>query len=120
MLSGEGNAEQRGKTTIGIISKEATLLVQHTFLYISLPLFARLQRETSKNVLVTRFLEELSYVFFVPFFFIVAHFYLALVAASISHLVTAATKFSFLFSNKKLSPLYFLSVALHFCRPFSR
>ena len=36
--SGEGN-ENGEKTTIGLISKKATLHVQHTFLYISLPLF---------------------------------------------------------------------------------
>ena len=37
-FSGEGN--QNGeKTTIGLISKRAALHVQHTFLYISLPLF---------------------------------------------------------------------------------
>ena len=39
MLSGEGNAGERWKTTIGLISKKATLHVQHTFLYIFLPLF---------------------------------------------------------------------------------
>ena len=38
MLSGEGN-ENGEKTTICLISKTATLHVQHTFLYISLPLF---------------------------------------------------------------------------------
>ena len=38
MLSGEGN-ENGEKTTICLISKKATLRVQHTFLYISLPLF---------------------------------------------------------------------------------
>ena len=38
MLSGEGN-ENGEKTTICLISKKATLHVQHTFLYISLPLF---------------------------------------------------------------------------------
>ena len=38
MLSGEGN-ENSEKTKIGLISKKATLHVQHTFLYISLPLF---------------------------------------------------------------------------------
>ena len=37
MLSGEGN--EKGEKTIGLISKKATLYVQHTFLYISLPLF---------------------------------------------------------------------------------
>ena len=31
MLSGEGNAEERWKTTIGLISKKATLHVQHAF-----------------------------------------------------------------------------------------
>ena len=31
MLSGEGNAGERGKTTIGLISKKPTLHVQHTF-----------------------------------------------------------------------------------------
>ena len=31
MLSGEGNAGERWKTTIGLISKKATLHVQHTF-----------------------------------------------------------------------------------------
>ena len=39
MLSGEGNAGEWWKTTIGLISKKATLHLQHTFLYISLPLF---------------------------------------------------------------------------------
>ena len=36
-------------------------------------------------------------------------FHLALVAASISHFVTAATKFSCCSSNKKMSPLFFIS-----------
>ena len=31
MLSGEGNAGERWKTAIGLISKKATLHVQHTF-----------------------------------------------------------------------------------------
>ena len=38
MLSGEGN-ENGEKTTICLIGKKATLHVQHTFLYICLPLF---------------------------------------------------------------------------------
>ena len=37
MLSGEGNAGERWKTTIGLISKKATFLVQHTFF---VPFFA--------------------------------------------------------------------------------
>ena len=43
------------------------------------------------------------------FFFTAAHFHLALVAAGISHFVTAATKFSCCSSNKKMSPLFFIS-----------
>ena len=44
----------------------------------------------------------------VHFFFTAAHFCLALVAASISHVVTTATKFSCCSSNKKMS-LVFIS-----------
>ena len=50
-------------------------------------------------------MEEMSHVF--PF--TAAHFHLALVAASISHFVTAATKFPCCPSNKKMSPLIFIS-----------
>ena len=42
-------------------------------------------------------------------FFTAAHFHLALVATSISHFVTAATKFSCCSSNKKMSPLFVIS-----------
>ena len=38
MLSGKGN-ENGEKTTIGLITKKATFDMQHTFFYISLPLF---------------------------------------------------------------------------------
>ena len=61
--------------------------------------------------LVTRFWEEMSYVFLFTFFFTAAHFHLALVAASTSHFVTAATKFSCYSSNKKMSTLFFISCA---------
>ena len=44
------------------------------------------------------------------------HFHLALAAASTSHFVTAATKFSCCSSNKEC----LLSLALDLCRPFSR
>ena len=59
MLSGEGNAGERWKTAMGLISKKETLHMQHTFLYISLPLFCTTTSETSRNVLVTRFMEEI-------------------------------------------------------------
>ena len=56
MLSEEGN-KNGVKTTIGLISKKETLHVQHTFFC---RCFERLQRETSRNFLVTRFLEKMS------------------------------------------------------------
>ena len=70
--------------------------------------FARLQRETSRHFLVTRFMEEMSYVFLFTFFFTATHFQLALVAARISHFLTAATKF-LLFFQPKMFPLFFIS-----------
>ena len=69
--------------------------------------FARLQRETSRNFLVTRFMEEKSYVFLFTFLSLPPIF--TLVAACISHFLTVAIKFScfsFFFS------LAFLSLAL--------
>ena len=109
MLSGEGNAGEWWKTTIGLISKKSNFArAAHFFLYISLPLFFT---TTTWN-----FQKLLSYTFYggnvvrvlVHFFFTAAHFHLALVA-SISHFVTAATKFSCCSSNKKMSPLFFIS-----------
>ena len=66
--SGEGN-ENREKTTIDLISKKATL-------YISLPLFCTTTTWNFQK-LVTRFLDEMSYVFLFNFFFVAAaHFQL--------------------------------------------
>ena len=62
---------------------------------------------------------EMSYVFSFTFFFTAAHFLLALVAASISHFVTAATNFHVVLPTKKFL-LCFLSLALDLRRPFSR
>ena len=109
MLSGEGN-ENGEKTTMGLISKKATLHVPKTFFCtFLLPLFCT---TTTWN-----FQKLPSYTFyggnvvrvFAHFFFTVAHFHLALVAASISHFVTVATKFSCCSSNKKMSPLFYIS-----------
>ena len=85
MLSGEGN-ENGEKTTIGLISKKQLCPCSTLFLYISLPLFCTTTTwNFQKHILVTRFLEEMSYVFSFTFFFTAVHFLLALVAASISH-----------------------------------
>ena len=57
------------KTTIGLISKKATLHKKTSFIYTLLcSCFARLQRETSRNLLIIRFVQEMSYVFLFIFF----------------------------------------------------
>ena len=70
--------------------------------------FAQLQRETSRNCLVIHFMEQISYVFLFTFFPLSLIF--NMVAASISHFLTAATKFH-VFLNKKCL-LCFFSLAL--------
>ena len=101
MLSSEGN-ENGEKTTIRSNQQKSNLArAAHFFCTFLCRWFARLQRETSRNFLVTRFLEEMSQVFPFTFFFSAAHFHLALVAASMSHFFTAATKFLFLLPTKK-------------------
>ena len=82
----------RWKITIGLISKKATLHVQHTFFE---HFFAVVLHDYNVKLRETSQL----HVFFVHFFFTAAHFHLALVAASISHFVTAVTKCSCCSSN---------------------
>ena len=119
MLSGEGN-EKGENTTIGLISRKSNFFLQVQHRHFLCPFlcrcFARLQRETSRNFLVTRFIEEKSYAFlfcFVLFFlFFVFSFTIVLftpVAASIAHFLTAATNFMLFLQKKCLSPLFFLS-----------
>ena len=102
MLSGEGNAGEWWKTTIGLISKKSNFArAAHFFVHF----FAVVLHDYNVKLRETSQL----HVFFVHFFFTAAHFHLALVAASISHFVTAVTKFSCCSSNKKMSPLFFIS-----------
>ena len=93
MLSGEGN-ENGEKTTIGLISKKKKKNFSCTFLC---RCFARPQRETSRNFLVTLFMEEMSYLLLFTFFHSLIF---TLVAARISHFLTAAEKISCCSSNK--------------------
>ena len=106
MLSGEGNAGERWKTAIGLISKKKQLCTCSTlFLFISLPLFCTTTTWHFHKLLSRTFQERNVERVLVHIFF----FHLALVAASFSHFVTAATKFWYCSSNKKISPLFFLS-----------
>ena len=45
LRSNGADGNENVKKTIGLISKTTTLHVHHAFLYISLPVFARLRRE---------------------------------------------------------------------------
>ena len=110
MLSGEGNAGEWWKTTIGLISKKSNFArAAHFFLYISLPLFCTTTTWNFQKLLSHTFYGGTVVRFLVHYFFTAAYFYLSLVAASISHFVTATTKFSCCYSNKKMYPLFFIS-----------
>ena len=72
MLSGEGNKNGE-KTTIVLISKKATLHVEHTFFaHFFAVVLHDYKVKSSRNFLVTRFMEEMSYVFFCSLFFFTA------------------------------------------------
>ena len=108
MLSGEGNAGERWKTTIGLITKKQLYTCSTLFCTFLCRCFSWLQRYIRLPETYTFYGGNVVR-FLVHFFFTAAHFHLALVAASISHFVTAATKFSCCSSNKKMSPLFFIS-----------
>ena len=110
MLSGEGN-EKGENTTIGLISRKSNFFLQVQHRHFLCPFlcrcFARLQRETSRNFPVTRFMEEMSYdLFFFFFFFTIVLF--TPVSVSIAHFLTAATKFHVFPPTKNVS-FFFLS-----------
>ena len=114
MIGGKSN-EKGKKTTRGLISEKATPHVQHTFCTFLWRCFARLQRETSRNFRVC------SCSLFVCLFSFSLSLIFASVAASISHFLTAATKFSCRSSTKKKNcPLCFFSLVRAICGPFSR
>ena len=100
MLRGDGN-ENSQKTSEGLISRKTkTLHVQHTFLYISLPLFCT---TTTRN-----FQELPSYTFHV---FLITFFPppFNLVAASISPFSHGCYNFFLFFFQRNWSPLFFIS-----------
>ena len=110
MLSGEGNGGEQWKTTIGLISKKATLHVQHTFFYLFLCLcFARPQRETSRNFLATRFMKEMSHVFLFTFFSLPLIFFLHWWPVAFLILLPPLQNFHVVLSRKKMSTLFFIS-----------
>ena len=104
---------------IGLISKKATLHVQHIFCTFLCPCFARLQRKTSRNFLVTRFVDEMSNVvrqFLFIFFFSIP---LIFTLEAASCLFSFSHIFSCCSSNKKMPPLLFVSRASSLSPTFS-
>ena len=102
MLSGEGNAGERRKTTIGLISKKETLHVQYTFF---VHFFAVVLHEPNVKLPETSSLHvlwrkgrtcscSLSPLFTLLFIF-------TLMADGISHFLTATAKFLCCSSNKQ-------------------
>ena len=114
MLSGEGNAEKRWKTIIGLISKrKQRCTCSSLIVYISLPLFCMRQRETSRNFFNSctfNFLWRKCRTCSRSLSFIAAHFHLALVAASFSYFASPPLQnFHVVLPTKKMSPSFILS-----------
>ena len=121
MLSGEGNEkgeekkQQQQKNNRSNQQKSNFARAAHFFCTFFCRCFAPLKRETSRNFLVTRFMEEMSYVFLFTFFFIVAHFH----PASISHFLTAATKWHVVPPTKNVFLVFSISLQLFFSLSFA-
>ena len=113
MLSGEGNAAERGKTTIGLIAKKKQLCTCSTlFLYISLPLFCTTTTWNFQKLFYGgNVVRVLVHFFSLPLIFSLHWWPLALSPPLQNFHVVLPTK-------KCL--LCFLSLALDLCCPFSR
>ena len=113
MLSGDGNENGQNKISYKANwEKKHLCRVRHNFFFCTFlcRCFARLQRETSRNFIVTRFMEQMSYVFLFRFFSLPLMIIFTLVTASISHFLTAAIKFScFSYFQRDWSPVFFIS-----------
>ena len=117
MLSGEGN-ENGEKTTIGLISNKTTLHVQHTFF---VHFFAVVLHDYNVKLPETSWLHVLwrkcrtcSCSLFFPLSLIFTQ-----VAASISHFLTAATKFHVVPPTKNVSFVFSISLWLFFSSSFA-
>ena len=109
MLSGEGNAVLWRKTTIVLIRKKSNFAsAAHFFCIFLCRCFARLQRETSRNFLVTRFMEEMSYVFSFTFFSLPPIFTLHWWPLAFPIWSPPLQNFHVVLPTKKISPLFFI------------
>ena len=115
MLRGEGN-ENGEKTTVRLISKQQLCTLCTPFCTFLCRCLARLRRETTRNFLVTRFMEEMSYVLLFTFFSTATYFHLG--GRQHFSFSRHRQKIFMPFFQQKMSP--FFSLALAFCRSFSR
>ena len=117
MLSGEGN-ENGEKTAIGLMSQKKNnfACAAHFFCMFLYCCLARPQCETSRNLLVTRFMEEMPYLFLFIFF---RSLIFTFVAFRISHFLTADKKFSCCSSNNQLLIFHSSSLSLFFSLSFT-
>ena len=91
----------------GLISKKATLHVQHTFFSTFLcRCFARLQRETSRHFLV---MKEMLYIFSFTFFSLPLTFTWHWWPLAFLILSPPLQNFHVVLPTKKMSPLFFIS-----------
>ena len=97
MLSGEGNENgKKNKNNKNRSNQQKRNFARAThFLctFLCRCFIARLKCEISRSFLVTRFMEEMSYVFLFLYAIFPPSLIFTQVAASISHFLTAATKF---------------------------
>ena len=113
------NARKWWKTTIGLISKNNFARAAHFFCTFLCRCFAGLQRETSRNFLVTRFYG--GNVVRVPVHFFSLPLIFTLHWSPLAFLILSPSlqNFNVVLPTKKVS-FRFLSLALNPCRPFSR
>ena len=114
MLRSGGNAVERWKTTIGLISKKSKFV--HFFAVVLHDDNAKLP-ETS--YLVTRFMEEMWHVFLFTFFSLPLILTLHWWPLAFLILLPPLQNFDVVLPTKNCL-LCFLSLALDLCRPFSR
>ena len=123
MLSGEGNAEERWKTIIGLISKrKQRCTCSSLIVHISLPLFCMRQRETSRNFFNSctfyggNAVRVLVHFLLLPLIFILHWWPLAFLILS-----PPLQNFDLVLpTTQKKCLLRFFSLALDLSRPFSR
>ena len=119
MLSGERKRRRTVKNSNrSNLQKSNFARAAHFFCTFLCRCFARLLRETSRNFLVTHFMEEMSHVFSVTFFSLPLIFTLHWwPLASFSFCPRRYKIFMLFFQQKKMSPLFFISRS-RFLSPF--